>query len=279
MKFGISTFVTDDGIDTVSLARAIEERGFDFTSRGRTHPYSGEPGVRLSAGWRAAVDLLPDPGPVRDVGRGCGGDLEHRVVHRDRPADPARSDHHRKRGRQHRPDLRWPLRLRRGRRLEYRGVARSRHGPEDARRAARRTHRSHQGVVDRPNPPSTTASTSTSTPPYLRPKPVQQPHPPIFIGGDSDATVKRVIRHDAGWISNPLPVERLKKRIDQMRDGTGRDVPLAMFGTPGARLLARHGRPGFRPVALLLPTMPDGRVAAIARRIRRQSRRIPRLYP
>jgi len=29
MKIGISTFVTDDGIDTVSLARAIEERGFD----------------------------------------------------------------------------------------------------------------------------------------------------------------------------------------------------------------------------------------------------------
>src|SRR5262245_49998201 len=29
MKFGISTFVTDDGIDTVSLARAIEERQFE----------------------------------------------------------------------------------------------------------------------------------------------------------------------------------------------------------------------------------------------------------
>ena len=29
MKFGISTFVNDNSIDTVSLARAIEERGFD----------------------------------------------------------------------------------------------------------------------------------------------------------------------------------------------------------------------------------------------------------
>jgi alkanesulfonate monooxygenase SsuD/methylene tetrahydromethanopterin reductase-like flavin-dependent oxidoreductase (luciferase family) len=29
MKFGISTFVNDDSIDTVSLARAIEERGFE----------------------------------------------------------------------------------------------------------------------------------------------------------------------------------------------------------------------------------------------------------
>ena len=29
MKFGISTFVNDDSIDTVTLARAIEERGFE----------------------------------------------------------------------------------------------------------------------------------------------------------------------------------------------------------------------------------------------------------
>ncbi len=28
MKIGISTFVNDDSIDTVSLARGIEERGF-----------------------------------------------------------------------------------------------------------------------------------------------------------------------------------------------------------------------------------------------------------
>ncbi len=43
-------------------------------------------------------------------------------------------------------------------------------------------------------------------PSYARPpKPVQEPHPPIVIGGDSDATVKRIVRHQAGWISNPLP--------------------------------------------------------------------------
>ncbi len=68
---------------------------------------------------------------------------------------------------------------------------------------------------------------------YLRPKPVQTPHPPILIGGDSDATVKRVIRHGAGWISNPLPpVERLTRRIEQLRDGAGHDVPLSTFGIP-----------------------------------------------
>src|SRR6202171_181953 len=52
MKIGISTFVTDDGIDPVSLARAIEERGFDSlvvaehthipASRETPYPLGGE---------------------------------------------------------------------------------------------------------------------------------------------------------------------------------------------------------------------------------------------
>ncbi|MCW2687392.1 MAG: hypothetical protein JWR37_2282, partial [Mycobacterium sp.] len=80
-----------------------------------------------------------------------------------------------------------------------------------------------------------------------------------YIGGDSDATVKRVIRHDAGWISNPLPVEALTKRIDQMRDGAGRDVPLAMFGTPNKPDYWRAAEDlgfGQLALALLLPTLP-----------------------
>jgi probable F420-dependent oxidoreductase len=94
-------------------------------------------------------------------------------------------------------------------------------------------------------------------PAFSRPKPVQQPHPPIYIGGDSDATVKRVIRHDAGWISNPLPVKALTKRIDQMRNGAGRDVPLAMFGTPNDADYWRAAEDlGFGQLALLLPTLP-----------------------
>ena len=52
MKIGISTFVNDDSIDTVSLARAIEERGFDSlvvaehthipASRETPYPQGGE---------------------------------------------------------------------------------------------------------------------------------------------------------------------------------------------------------------------------------------------
>ncbi|MGZ4807300.1 MAG: LLM class F420-dependent oxidoreductase, partial [Ilumatobacteraceae bacterium] len=67
----------------------------------------------------------------------------------------------------------------------------------------------------------------------------------------------RVIRHKAGWISNPLPVEALTKRIDQMRDGAGHDVPLAMFGTPKDPDYWRAADDlGFDQLALLLPTRP-----------------------
>jgi probable F420-dependent oxidoreductase len=93
---------------------------------------------------------------------------------------------------------------------------------------------------------------------YSRPKPVQKPHPPIFIGGDSNATVTRVIRHDAGWISNPSPVKHLTKRIAQIRDGAGHDVPLATFGTPIDPDYWRALEDlGYGRVALLLPTKPE----------------------
>jgi probable F420-dependent oxidoreductase len=93
---------------------------------------------------------------------------------------------------------------------------------------------------------------------YSRPKPVQKPHPPIYIGGNSNATVKRVIRHEAGWISNPNPIEDITARVNQLRDGAGHDVPLAMFGTPYKELDYWRAAEdlGFGQLSLFLPTKP-----------------------
>ncbi|MDF2585396.1 MAG: putative F420-dependent oxidoreductase, Rv2161c family [Mycobacterium sp.] len=94
-------------------------------------------------------------------------------------------------------------------------------------------------------------------PTHLRPKPVQRPHPPIYVGGNSDATVKRIIRHDAGWISNPFPADQLAKRIGQLKEGAGHEVPLAMFGTPvDAEYWSAVEKLGFGQVALILPSVP-----------------------
>jgi probable F420-dependent oxidoreductase len=40
----------------------------------------------------------------------------------------------------------------------------------------------------------------------MYPKPIQAPHPPIHVGGESDAAMRRVARHGQGWFSfNRLP--------------------------------------------------------------------------
>jgi hypothetical protein len=66
-----------------------------------------------------------------------------------------------------------------------------------------------------------------------------------------------VIRHHAGWISNPLPVERLTKRIDQLREGAGHDVPLTTFGTPvDPDYWGALEDLGYGQLNLLLPTKP-----------------------
>ena len=49
----------------------------------------------------------------------------------------------------------------------------------------------------------------------MHPKPVQQPHPPLVFGGESDAALRRVARHGQGWYTfNRLP--------DQVAEGMAR---------------------------------------------------------
>lgn len=57
------------------------------------------------------------------------------------------------------------------------------------------------------------------------PKPVQQPHPPIHFGGESDAALRRVADLGQGWYGFGLEPERVKERIGRLE-----------------RMLERHGR-------------------------------------
>jgi probable F420-dependent oxidoreductase len=256
MKFGISTFVNDDTIDTVSLARAIEERGFESlviaehthipASRESPYPRGGElpafyyrtldPFVTLAAAAAVTskielftgIALLIERDPITTAKEAASIDL----ISGGRFVFGVGAG--------------WNIE-------ELRD-----HGTDPKTRGALLDERIEAiKALWTAEPAEYHGKYVNFDSAYSRPKPVQKPHPPIYIGGDSDATVKRVIRHDAGWISNALPVEALKRRIGQMRDGAGHDVPLAMFGTPQKPDYWRAAEElGFGQLALLLPTRP-----------------------
>src|SRR6187431_2284909 len=231
MKFGISTFVNDDSIDTVSLARAIEDRGFASlaiaehthipASRETPYPLGGElppmyyrtldPFVTLAAAAAVTsrielftgIALLIQRDPIVTAKEAASVDL----ISGGRFVFGVGAG--------------WNIE-------ELRD-----HGTDPKTRGALLDERIEAiKALWTTEPAEYHGKYVVFAPSYSRPKPVQKPHPPIYIGGDSNATVKRIVRHEAGWISNPLPAEQLAKRIGQIRDGAGHDVPLAQFGTP-----------------------------------------------
>jgi probable F420-dependent oxidoreductase len=68
------------------------------------------------------------------------------------------------------------------------------------------------------------------------PKPAQQPHPPIIIGGMARNVLRRVVSHADGWMPNrvsPSEVEDSRRRLDAMAAEVGRDpksITISIFG-------------------------------------------------
>lgn len=256
MKFGISTFVNDDTIDTVSLARAIEERGFTSlavaehthipASRQSPYPLGGDlpsiyyrtldPFVTLAAAAAVTttielitgIALLIQRDPIITAKEAASIDLIS--------------------------GGRFVLGVGAGWNIEELRD----HGTDPKTRGALLDERIEAITALWTTEPAEYHGRFVDfDPSYCRPKPVRTPHPPVFIGGDSDATVKRVIRHGAGWISNPLPVDRLRHRVDQLTEGAGHDVPLRIFAAPNKpEYWSATAELGFEELGLLLPTKP-----------------------
>ena len=63
------------------------------------------------------------------------------------------------------------------------------------------------------------------------PKPVQQPHPPILVGGTGPKALDRVLGYGDVWMPNRVaePAD-LKLRIAELRERAGRHFPVTYFG-------------------------------------------------
>ena len=77
------------------------------------------------------------------------------------------------------------------------------------------------------------------------PKPAQQPHPPIIIGGMARNVLRRIVSHADGWLPNrvtPAEVEDSRKRLDAMAAEVGRDpksITISVYGQPADGDLVR----------------------------------------
>jgi probable F420-dependent oxidoreductase len=96
------------------------------------------------------------------------------------------------------------------------------------------------------------------------PKPVQKPHPPILLGGESKHTLRRVMEFCDGWFPRGRGFgdpEAEMRRLRRFADEAGRDiktVSTTLFGaTPEPAYLDRCRAAGVGRALLALP--PEGR--------------------
>ncbi len=80
---------------------------------------------------------------------------------------------------------------------------------------------------------------------HFAPRPVQQPHPPIWVGGHGKASLRRAVEFGAAWHLINRPVEELRAGVAELRrlgQARGRAVPPALTLRNDIRIL-RPGEP------------------------------------
>jgi probable F420-dependent oxidoreductase len=115
-------------------------------------------------------------------------------------------------------------------------------------------------------------------PTTVRPAPLQEPHPPVIIGGMGPKVLDRVLDFGDAWAPNPgwPPMPDLPDRIIELRErasAAGRPhIPVLIFGvSDDGDQIERYAEIGADACIFLLPTLPHdqtleavGHIARIA---------------
>jgi probable F420-dependent oxidoreductase len=91
------------------------------------------------------------------------------------------------------------------------------------------------------------------------PKPVQQPFPPIYIGGASTAALERLRSLGDGWLPlGGIPPDEVLRGRRWLADHGRLDIPTTICGAGRDRqTLEAYAQAGVDEIALLLPTLPE----------------------
>jgi probable F420-dependent oxidoreductase len=87
------------------------------------------------------------------------------------------------------------------------------------------------------------------------PKPLQTPHPPIWLGGESIHTLRRIVDYCDGWLPRVRDAEKVLEgmgTLKQLAQEAGRDIPVSAFAMP-PKLASQFRDAGAQRAILMLP--------------------------
>jgi probable F420-dependent oxidoreductase len=88
---------------------------------------------------------------------------------------------------------------------------------------------------------------------WCDPKPLQRPHPPIYVGGNGATVFDRVLEYGDVWMPNHA--RDVVGRIGELRERAGRRVPVVVMSAPAkAEVLEAYATAGADRVMFWLPS-------------------------
>ena len=110
-----------------------------------------------------------------------------------------------------------------------------------------------------------------------RPRPLQQPHPPIVIGGHSPAAYRRAIASGNGWYGWELDPEQTAQALAGLREAASRhqrpaelgelEITITPPGTPDLETTRRYAELGVHRLAVQPATAQDDAIEELIRMV------------